>query len=230
MLYVQSIQINCIAQDITKLRILLYQPLLLITLLAIPGALLYSIIFLRGLQFFLIVVFLMNSIQSFVYLECDLQKPSSPQWQNPSTCSVSYHNCQQQLFQVDTDLFEKSKLPFLHERDTSNEELEYQNVPQQQTLLFRAIDSIIVLISQVEGSPEYYQPLYLNLFIINQYLVCSIQSRGSASIYKTKHPHSIEFINRKHKLIPTPNLINLVLIELVEQDICHSNLTHQKSG
>lgn len=40
---------------------------------------------------------------------------------------------------------------------------------------------------------------------------------GSASIDKTKYKHPIEFINLKYKLIPTPNLINLVFIEEVEQ-------------
>lgn len=46
---------------------------------------------------------------------------------------------------------------------------------------------------------------------------------------KTKYKHPIEFINLKYKLIPTPNLINLVLIEEVEQQICHPISTQQKS-
>lgn len=62
---------------------------------------------------------------------------------------------------------------------------------------------MVVLISQVEGSPEYYYPLYLKLNMLNRIY-------GKASMDKTKYKHPIEFINLKYKLIPTPNLINLV--------------------
>ena len=53
---------------------------------------------------------------------------------------------------------------------------------------------------------------------------------GKARIDKTKYKHPIEFINLKYRLIPTPNLINLVWIEEVEQQLCHPNSTQQNSS
>ena len=96
--------------------------------------------------------------------------------------------------------------------------------------MLKAIDPIVVLISQVEGSPEYYCPLYLKPIYCELNLLKILNIiYGRASIDKTKYKHAIEFMNLKYKLIPTPNFINLVLIEDVEQQICHPNSTQQKS-